>query len=149
MFSALAWIGSAIGFIIQKFFPYLIKRFGLTSVKLAIQKTASSIVILVTIAFYGAVVVFISETYSQFKIFIEILNNPSSSQIISSNEQSTQILGCVMNLITVSGIASGFNSAFSFGMTILIFFFFNGAYKITQSSASIISKEISNNLKLI
>ena len=143
-------LGSFIAFLIKKFFPAFIKKFGMGVVKSAIQKVASSAVILMTVTFYGAVIVFISETYTQLKFIIEIINSPSTSNKISSmSGESGNLIQCFLNLLHVSGIANGFNSAFSFFMSVLLFFLMRGLYKITRDSLVIVSDEIAKNLKLI
>ena len=140
-------LGSVIWWVVQKFFPFLIKKFGLMAVKGGIQKIISALVILVSVAFYGAVIVFISQTYTIFKDFVAILNNPAASSL--GGGAGSKYLECFMNLLNASGIAAGFNAAFSFGISVLIFFFLRGLYSITQKTTKIISDEVSKSLKLI
>lgn len=146
MFQVLAFIGSGIFYLIKKFFPFLIKKFGAIAVKFGIQKVISLIVIGLNIAFFTAVLLFISETYTQLKGVFAIINNASSS--ISGGEASAAF-SCFLNLMHVSGIAAGFNSAFSFGISVLVFFFLRSAYKIAVSSAKIVSDELSKTLKTL
>ena len=144
----IAGIGSVLWWVIQKFFPYIIEKFSIKVVKGAIQKTISVLVIMVSISFYGAVIVFISQTYTMFRNFIAILNNPASSSSVLGGGSGSQYLACFMNLLHASGIAAGFNAAFSFGISVLIFFFLRGLYSITQKTTKLISDEVSKNLKL-
>ena len=137
-------IGTAIWWLIQKFFPFLIKKFGLGTVKMAIQKSISAVLILVTISFYGAVIVFISETYTRFRFLLEVINNPSNAGFGNS-----QYLSCFYSLLQSSGIAAGFNSAFAFGISVFIFFFLRGLYALTIKTLKLVSDEISKSLKLI
>jgi hypothetical protein len=82
-----------------------------------------------------------------FRSFVDILNNPAASTLGSG--AGSKYLACFMNLLNASGIAAGFNAAFSFGMSVLIFFFLRGLYSITQKTVKIISDEVSKSLKLI
>lgn len=138
-------IGTGLMFIIQKFFPFLIKKFGLGAIKFGIQKTASVAVVVVTIAFYSAVLIFISETYTQFKVVIDIINSSSTSM----SGDSAKYFSCFLYLLDVSGISAGFNSAFSFFVSVMLFFFTRGLYSITSKSLKIVSDEISKSTKLI
>ena len=90
-------------------------------------------------SFATAVLVFISETYTRFNEVIGVINNADSN---ISGGQASDVFGCFLNLMHVSGLASGFNSAFSFGISVLIFFFLRGAYSIAVKSASAISNEV-------
>ncbi|WP_373002613.1 hypothetical protein [Sulfurimonas sp.] len=131
-------IGTGLMFIIQKFFPFLIKKFGLGAVKFGLQKTASVAVVLIYVAFFGAVVIFISETYTQFNVVIDLINNPTSSM----SGDSAKYFSCFLYLLNVSGIASGFNSAFSFFISVMIFFFTRGLYSIATKSMKAVSDEL-------
>jgi len=142
-----SFFGAFVWWLVQKFFPFLIKKFGAAVVKFGIQKTISVVVVLVTVAFYGAVVVFISETYTIFRNFVAILNDPASSTL--GGGSGSEYLSCFMNLLHASGIAAGFNAAFSFGISVLIFFFLRGLYSITQKSLKVISDEVAKSLKLV
>jgi len=146
MFAAISWIGSAIAFVVKKFFPFIIKKFGAYAVKGAIQKAVSAIVILITLSFYAAVLVFISETYTQFKAVLAILNDPSST--VGGGDAGTYF-NCFLNLMQSSGISNGFNSAFSFGISVFIFFFLRASYSMALKAAKTVSDEVSKNLKLI
>ena len=137
-------IGTGIWWIIQKFFPFLVKKFGLSTVKMAIQKAISAVLILVTIAFYGSVIVFISETYTRFRFLLDVISNPSSAGFGDS-----QYLSCFYYLLQVSGISAGFNSAFAFGISVFVFFFLRGLYALTIKTLKLISDEVSKSLKLI
>jgi hypothetical protein len=140
-------IGTALWWVIQKFFPYIIKKFGILSVKAAIQKTISALVILITVAFFGAVLFFISQTYTIFRQFVAVLNNPASTGL--GGGAGSEYLSCFMNLLHASGIADGFNAAFSFGISVLIFFFLRGLYSIALKTTKIISDEVAKSLKLV
>ncbi|WP_457744114.1 hypothetical protein, partial [Sulfurimonas sp.] len=96
-------------------------------------------------AFYSSVIIFISQTYTIFRNFVSILNNPSSQVTGSGSEY----FSCFLNLLHASGIAAGFNAAFSFGLSVLIFFMLRGLYAITQKTLKMISDEVAKNLKLI
>ena len=135
--------------IIMSVFGYLLKKFGIGAVKLFIQKAASVIVIGVTISFYASVIVFISETITQFRQVLAIINNPSASTVSTSTAQSRELLSCFINLYYASGMASGLNSAFSFFIVVVFFFFTRALYSMTQKSLKIISDEISKSLKLV
>ncbi len=144
MLAILGYIGAFVSFLVVTFVPFFVKKFGAYIVKSTIQKTASIIVIGLNISFFSAVLVFISETYTRFKGVIDIINNAK----VSGSEASS-VFSCFLNLLHASGIASGFNSAFSFLITVVIFFFIRAAYAITLKSAKTVSDEISKNLKLI
>lgn len=146
MIAAIIWIANAIGFILIQFFPFLIKKFGVGAVKIGIQKGISVLLVLTSISFYGLVLTFISETYTVFKSFIVILNNPMSSV---SGGQASEAFGCFLNLLHASGIASGFNSAFSVLVSILIFFFTNMAYRSTIRVMKVVSEEVNKSLVLV
>lgn len=139
-------IVSVVMFLVQKFLPFLIKKFGLGAVKFGIQKAASVAVVLTTVAFYAAFIIFISETVTQFKSLIGLFNNPASSGI---SGKSAELFSCFLNLLHVSGIANGFNSAMSFGIAVLIFFFTRGLYGATIKALKIVSDEINKSTKLI
>jgi len=138
-------IGTGIMVLIQKFFPFLIKKFGFNAIKFGIQKIASVAVVLLTIAFYSAVIIFISETYTQFKAVLEIINTPTASM----GGEASSSFSCFLNLLNASGVSAGFNSAFSFFVSVMIFFFTRGLYSITSKSLKIVSDEISKSIKLI
>ena len=140
-------VASGIWWIINKFFPFLIKKYGAGAVKLVIQKSISVLVIGVTISFYGAVIIFISETYTRFKFLIEMFNNPIGLGGLSG--QSAEYFSCFLNLLRASGISDGLESAFSFAMSVFVFFFLHSLYKITRKSLVIISNEVQSQLKLI
>ena len=139
-------LGSGIWWLVQKFFPYLVKKFGVAAVKFAIQKSISYLLVATTIAFYVAVIIFLNETFTQFREFMTLFSNPS--QYVQGQE-ATKYFSCFLNLLHVSGIASGFNSAFNFGISVFVFFFFRGMYRITISTLKILSDEIQKSLKLI
>ena len=140
-------IVTGIIFLFKKFLPYIAKKFGLGAIKFGLQKTASVAVVAVTVAFYTAFLVFISETYTQFKDLIDLFNNPTSYGGMSAT--STHYFSCFLHLLNVSGIASGFNAAFSFGMTVLLFFFTRAFYTATIKALKIVSDEMSKATKLI
>lgn len=141
----LASIATGVMWLIQKFFPFLIKKFGLGAIKFGIQKTASVAVVLVTLSFYSAVIIFISETYSVFNDVLNTINSPTSGMSGSSSEK----FSCFLFLLDVSGIKSGFNSAFSFFVTVMLFFFTRGLYSLTVKSLKIVSDEINKATRLI
>lgn len=140
-------IVAAVIWLFEKFLPFLVKKFGLGAVKFGIQKAASVVVVLVTVAFYSAFIVFISESFTRFKALIDLFNHPAANSGISG--QSAEYFSCFLNLLQVSGIASGFNSAMSFGMVVLIFFFTRGLYSATIKALKIVSDEISKSTKLV
>jgi len=142
---ALGFIGSGIWWLVQTFFPFLIKKFGLVAVKTAIQKSISALVVLITVSFFGLIIIFISQIYTRFREVISIMNEPSSHL----SGVSADYFSCFLNLMHVSGIADGFNSAFSFGMSVLIFFMLKALYSITLKTAKTISDEVSKSLKLV
>lgn len=136
-------IGSVVWWFVQKFLPFLIKKYGLGAVRFAIQKSISVLVVLVTVSFYFAVIVFISESYTQFRIIAAYFQDPAA---LSSKVGVSSGLGnweCFIYLFNTSGMAAGFNSAIHFGITVFIFFFFRSLYKITQKTTVIISAELS------
>jgi len=143
--SILGGIGTAVQFVIRKFFPFIIKKFGLGAVKFSIQKSASIAVVLVTVAFYGSVIIFISETYTMFHFIIDKINNPMNGM----GGEAASKFSCFLYLFAASGIKSGFTSAFSFFVSVMIFFFTRGLYSLTQKSLKIVSDEISKSTKLI
>ena len=143
--SAIASIGSVLFWVVKKFFPTLIKKFGLGAVKYGIQNFISGIIIVITIAFWSAMVYFITESYSYFKQFLNLISNPTGQ----SQFGSSQYLECFMNLLQSSGIAAGFNSAIVFTLMILIFMFSLIVYRTALSSLKLVSDEVSKSLKLI
>ncbi len=143
----LVMIGSAVWWLIQKFLPFLIKKFGAGAVKLGIQKTISALLVLVTVAFYAATIIFISQTYTMFRSVVAILNNPTANAL--GGGSGSEYLSCFMNLLHASGIAAGFNAAASFGISVLIFFFLRGLYAFTLKISRAISDEVSKSLKLV
>jgi len=145
LISLLASLASAVMWIIQKFFPFLIKKFGLGAVKFGIQKAASIAVVLVTVSFYASVIIFISETYTMFHFVIDKISNPMSGM---SGDASAKF-SCFLYLLSASGIKSGLTSAFSFFISVMIFFFSRGLYSLTIKSLKIVSDEISKATKLI
>jgi len=141
----LTFVGTVLFWFVKKFFPFLIKKFGLLSVKMAIQKTVSAFLIVVIVAFFGFFVIFLSNVYTEFRNLILLLNNPSS--FISGS--ALEYFNCFLNLLHTSGIASGFTSAFSFGMSVFIFFFLRGLYSTTIKVVRSISDEVHKNLSLL
>ena len=138
---------SGIFWLIKKFFPFIIKKYGLGAVKFAIQKSITAFLVLTTVAFYASVIVFISNTFTVFRNFIAILQNPSSSSFMSG--ASSEYLSCFLYLLNASGIASGFNAAFSFGISVLIFMFMHKLYQVSVRTLKLISDEISKSLRLV
>lgn len=140
-------IGSVVWWMVQNFLPFLIKKYGISAVKFAIQKSISVLVVLVTVSFYFAVIVFISESYTQFRAIAAFFQDPAalSSKVgVSSGLDNWE---CFIYLFNTSGMAAGFNSAIHFGLTVFIFLFFRGLYGITQKTTVIISAEVSKMLK--
>jgi len=138
------FIGSGLSWLFQKFFPFLVKKYGLGAAKALTQKAISALLVSTAIAFYSAVFIFISETYTRFRFLLEVISNPTAAGFGSSSE-----LSCFYYLLEVSGISAGFNSAFAFAISVFIFFFFRGFYSITVKTLKTISDEISKSLKLI
>lgn len=138
--NALLALGSGIFWIVQKFFPFLLKKFGLVSVKFGIQSTISALVFVVTLAFWAAFVVFITETYSQFKVFIALISNPTLNNL---GGQGQDYIACFMYLLEASGISNGLNSAFSFTIMLLLFMFSLVLYKTAISTLKLVSDELS------
>ena len=138
-------IGSFIWWLVQKFFPFLIKKFGLSSVKFAIQKLISAFVVSTAILFYAAVIVFINETFTIFRNFLALIESPSSAGFGGAG---SEYVSCFFYLMDVSGVSAGFTAAFNFGLSVFIFFFFRGLYKITVQTSKLVSDEIAKNLKL-
>jgi len=132
-------VASAILWLVKKFFPMLIKKYGLGSVKFAIQKTISALLVATTVAFYTSVVVFISQTFTVFRNFIELLNDPSSSPFGGSG---SSMIPCILSLLDASGISAGFNAAFSFGISVLIFLFLHKLYQVSVRALKILSDEL-------
>jgi hypothetical protein len=145
LINIVTFIGTLVFWLVKKYFPYLLKKFGIGTVKFAIQKIITALLVIVTVTFYGMVIVFISETYTVFRDFIGILDNPSSAGLGTGGVE----FSCFLNLLHSSGIAAGFNAAFSFGISVFIFFFFNGAYHIAIDTLKILSDELSKSLKLV
>ena len=139
------YLAAFVWWVVQKFLPFIIKKYGAGTIKFAIQKVASALLILVTVTFYAAAIVFISDTYTMFRDFVAILNNPAASSF--GGGAGSKYLECFMNLLHASGIAAGFNAAFSFGISVLIFFFLRGLYSITQKTVKYISDEVAKSLK--
>lgn len=119
--------------------PWVIKKIGLAVVKGGIQKAASATVYLIVSAFVVLVFNFIHSVYVEFLNVLDIINNSPSSD-------PTGLLSCFFNLMYVSGIAQGFNSAMSFGISVLIFFFLRAMYGIATKISKIVSDEIGKNL---
>ena len=140
-------IGAFIWWVVQKFLPFIIKKFGVIVVKSGIQKTISALVILITVAFYVAVFKFISDTYTMFRSVVAVLNDPTANAL--GGGAGSQYLSCFMNLLHASGIAAGFNAAASFGISVLIFFFLRGLYAFSLKISRAISDEVSKSLKLV
>jgi len=142
-------VGSAIWWVVKTFFPYLIKRFGIGTVKFFIQKSISAILILMTGVFFFAVLAFISKTYTIFKNFTMLLNNPAHSALATSSPRGVEIINCFMNLLHASGIATGLNAAFAFGISVLIFIFLYALYTTSLRVVKLISDEVSKSLRLV
>jgi hypothetical protein len=138
--NAIISIGSGLFWLVKKFFPFIIKKFGLASVKYGIQLSISSLIFLVTLSFWGAFIVFIVETYSQFKAFLALISNPATST--AATGQGQEYLACFMYLMDVSGISNGLNSAFSFTIAILIFMFSHVLYKTAINVLKLVSDEL-------
>jgi len=143
--AVIGFVAQFIWWLIQKWFPYLIKKFGIGSVKFAIQKTIQVLLITTTIAFFGMVIVFINDAFTIFRQVVELLNNPGANL----SGESASYFSCFLNLLSVSGIASGFNSAASFGISVLIFIFLRGAYTIAIKALKTINEELYKSLKLV
>lgn len=143
--AVIGFVAQFIWWLIQKWFPYIIKKFGIGSVKFAIQKTIQVLLITTTIAFFGMVIVFINDAFTIFRQVVELLNNPGANL----SGESASYFSCFLNLLSVSGIASGFNSAASFGISVLIFIFLRGAYTIAIKALKTINEELYKSLKLV
>ena len=139
-------IASGIFWVIKKFLPKLIKKFGVGAVKFGIQKTVTALLVVTTVAFYTSVVVFISQTFTVFRNFIELLNNPSSSPFGGSG---SSMIPCILSLLDASGISAGFNAAFSFGISVLIFLFLHKLYQVSVRALKIVSDELQKSLRLV
>lgn len=133
-------IGSGLYWIVTKFFPVLVKKFGLAPVKYGIQLTVSSLITLITLAFWAAFIVFITKIYNQFKDFLDVLSNPLTSS--SSSGQGQDYLACFMHLMNASGMANGMSSAFSFTIAILLFMFSHVLYKTALQVLKLVSDEL-------
>lgn len=138
---ALIAIGAGLYWVITKFFPVLAKKFGLAPIKYAIQLSVSSLITLTTVAFWSAFVVFIVETYNQFKAFLLVISNPATSS--ASTGQGQDYLACFMHLMNASGMANGMSSAFSFTIAILLFMFSHILYKTALQVLKLVSDELS------
>ncbi|MBD3843976.1 MAG: hypothetical protein IE909_19290 [Campylobacterales bacterium] len=143
--NALSWIGSAIFWVVKKFFPKLVKKFGISAVGFGIQKAISILLITVVIAFWTAFIVFLNQSLTLFYDFLEILNNPTTSTTL--NQQSSEILTCFFALLNVSGVTSGFNSGFAVTLGILIFLFTHVLYQTALQVLSLVSDQIHKMLK--
>jgi len=141
----IGFIAQFIWWLIQKWFPYLIKKFGIGSVKFAIQKTIQVLLISVTISFYAMVIIFINDAFTIFRQIVDLINNPGASL----TGESSDLFSCFLNLLSVSGIASGFNSAASFGISVLVFIFLRGLYTISLKALKTINEELHKSLKLV
>lgn len=142
-------IGSAMWWLVQNFLPFFIKKYGRGAVRFAIQKSVSSLVILVTLAFYASVIVFISESYTMFREISQFLQDPTllPSKVGVSGGQD--LWSCFIYLFDCSGMRAGFNSGINFGITVFIFFFLRGLYSITQKTVSQLSAEIKRMMKSV
>ena len=143
--SAITSIGMGLFWLVQEFFPFIVKKFGLGAIKSSIQTVISSFVIIVTIAFWAAMVTFITTTYTYFKDFLIVISNPMSSSSAAGN--GSEYISCFIELLQVSGIASGFNSAVGFTMIMLVFMFSLIVFRTARSSLTLISDEVDKNLK--
>ena len=139
-------IASAIFWFVQKFLPFLIKKYGIGAVKFAIQKVVTGFLILTTVAFYASVIVFISNTFTVFRNFLDLLNNPAAS---SFGGNGASYIPCILYLLNVSGISAGFNAAFSFGLSVVVFMFLHKLYQISVRVLKIVSDELNKSLRLV
>ncbi|MFA5234887.1 MAG: hypothetical protein WC390_10855 [Sulfurimonas sp.] len=138
-------LGTGIYWVVKKFFPALIKKFGLASVIYGIQFSVSSLIFIVTFAFWGGFVVFVTETYSQFKAFLDLIVNPATSS--AATGQGQDYLACFMLLMDSSGMSNGISSAFSFTIMILLFMFSHILYRTALGVLDLVSNEIAKLIK--
>ncbi len=142
----LSALGNGIYWIITKFFPILVKKFGLLSIKAFTQKTVSALLIAVSLAFWAAFVVFLTTAYNKFSDFLTLISNPSSSSATSG--QGGEYLACFFHLMDVSGISSGLNSAFAFTIMILLFSFTQVLYSVAKDTLKHVSDELNKILSV-
>ena len=142
-------IGSIIWWVVQNFLPYFVKKYGIGAVKFAIQKSISVLVVLVTVAFYASVIVFISESYTMFREISLFFQDPSILPSKVGVSEGQDLWSCFIYLLGCSGMSAGFNSAISFGITVFIFFFLRGLYAITQKTLTTVSAELKRMMRSV
>lgn len=138
--NALVAVGTAIYWVVETFFPFLLKKFGLAAVKFFIQKSISVLLLTTTLTFWGAFVVFIVGAYVQFKDLIVIISNPSS-EVASGVAYS--YFSCFLHLLDVSGFSSGFTAGFSFTIAIFVWMFSLTLYTTAIHTLKLFSDELS------
>lgn len=137
--NALVGLGTAIFWLVETFFPYLLKKFGLAAVKFAIQKTVSALLIALIIAFWGVVTTFLVTFYGQFKDVMDIVSSPASHV---GGGVAGSYFSCFLTLLDASGFSSGFRSGIAVTISIFIFMITRVLYETAIYSLKLFSDEL-------
>ncbi len=140
--NVLMFIGSGVVWLFKKFIPFLSKKFGLGVLRSAASKVVSALIVSTSLAFYSSFIIFVVNSYNALHDLIDSINDGS----VSFAGGGADYIPCIYNLLNVSGIASGFSSAFSFGVAVFAFLFLHALYTSTIKVLSIINEQIKDSV---